>query len=98
MLLNFKINIINPLSSPDRVHTPRYVTTLPWGVGSVRRTQRVNKRIETSFGKNNNSNTHTHIISQRNTTKKFSHANIQSSSNFSSKNNTINNSRRKFIP
>ena len=55
----------------------------------------INKRIETSFGKNNNSNTHTYIISQRNTTKKFSHANIQSSSNFSSKNNNINNSRRK---
>ena len=35
-------NFINFLSSPEIIHTPRYVTTLSGGVGSVTPAQRVN--------------------------------------------------------
>ena len=33
---------INPLSSPDRAHNPRYITTLFGDVDSIGRAQRVN--------------------------------------------------------
>jgi predicted transcriptional regulator len=44
LLVGYKklVMFLNPLSSPNRVHTPGKSGNISWGVGFVRRTQRVN--------------------------------------------------------